>query len=110
MIIFRKENSVMKNYKEFNKVWLGESDIAALTVRSCGDVYSLNFGKDGSYDAYECFGDVEIGSHYTKVFEGSTRLKVFDDYSLAYDKYFEEYKYVDIYRAGDFGCIIHWHN
>lgn len=100
----------MKNYKEFNKVWLGESDIAALTVRSCGDVYSLNFGEDGSYDAYECFGSIEIGSHYTKVFEGHGWLKIFDDYRLAYDKYFAEYEYVDIYRAGDFGCIIHWHN
>ena len=100
----------MKNYKEFNKVWLGESDIAALTVRSCGDVYNLNFGEDGSYDAYECFGDVEIGSHYTKVFEGHKWLKIFDDYRLAYDKYFAEYESVDIYRAGDFGCIIHWHN
>ena len=100
----------MKNYKEFNKVWLGESDIAALTVRSCGDVYSLNFGEDGSYDAYECFGDVEIGNHYIKVFEGHKWLKIFDDNRLAYDKYFAEYEYVDIYRAGNFGCIIHWHN
>ena len=100
----------MKNYKEFNKVWLGESDIAALTVRSCGNVCSLEFGEDGSYDAYECFGDVEIGNHYTKVFEGSKWLKIFDDNRLAYDKYFAEYEYADIYRAGNFGCIIHWHN
>ena len=100
----------MKNYKEFNKVWLGESDIAALTVRSCGNVYSLGFSEDGSYDAYECFGDVEIGNHYTKIFEGHKWLKIFDDNRLAYDKYFAEYEYVDIYRAGNFGCIIHWHN
>lgn len=100
----------MKNYKEFHKVWLGQSDIAALTVRSCGNVCSLEFSEDGSYDAYECFGDVEIGNHYTKVFEGHKWLKIFDDNRLTYDKYFTEYEYVDIYRAGNFGCIIHWHN
>jgi hypothetical protein len=99
------------NYKEFNKVWLGESDIAALTLRSGNGIYDLKFGEDGSYHAYECVGDdVEIGSHYTKVFEGRRWLKVFNDYRLVYDVYFDEYSTVDIYRSGSFGCIIHWHN
>ncbi len=100
----------MKHYKEFKKVWLGESDIAALTIRSVDKVYNLKFGGDGIYDAYECFGDVEIGEHYIKEFEGSTWLKIFDDYSLRYDMDYEEYSKVDIYRAKNYGCIIHWHN
>lgn len=100
----------MKYYKDFNKVWLGASDIAALTVRSCEKVFSLEFGEDNLYQAYECFGDVEIGSHYRKVFEGCRWLKIYDDMTLTYDKYFGEYDHVDIYRSGSFGCIIHWHN
>ena len=100
----------MKHYKEFNKVWLGESDIAALTVRSVYDVYNLKFGGDGSYHAYECFGDVKIGKHYKKEFEGRCWLKIFDDNSLRYDKSFDEYDKVDIYCSGNYGCIIHWHN
>lgn len=101
---------MMKHYKEFARVWLGESDIAALTIRSVGEVYNLKFVEDGLYHAYECFGDVEIGEHYTKVFTGSRWLKVYDDNSLRYHKCFREYDIVDIYRAGNYGCIIHWHN
>lgn len=100
----------MKHYKDFTNVWLGDSDIASLTIRSGVQVCDLNFGADGSYHAYECFGDVEIGEHYTKVFEGCRWLKIYDDNSLRYDKYFYEYDVVTIYRAGNFGCIIHWHN
>lgn len=100
----------MKSYKEFNKIWLGESDITALTIRSVDSVYNLKFGADGSYHAYECFGDVEIGGHYIKVFEGRRWLKIYDNTNLTYDKYFTKYSQVDIYRAGEYGCIIHWHN
>ena len=98
----------MKTYKDFEKKFIGCSDIAALTVRSVQSVFSLSFGGDDCYKAYICYGEVEIPSHYTKVFSGATWLKIFDDDSLAY----YEYKYgmhVDIYRAGYGGCIIHWH-
>lgn len=99
----------MKNYKEFQKIHIGSSGIASLTLRSCGNVAPLDFGEDGSYSAYECFGDVAIGEHYEKVFSGESWLKIFDDDMLRYDKRGGEYKHIDIYRAGEMGCIIHWH-
>lgn len=98
----------MKSYKDFEKKYIGTSDIAALTVRSGNQVFNLKFGGDDNYDAYEVIGDAEIGSHYTKVFSGKHWLKIFDDREMQYN----EYHYgmaVDIYRAGEMGCIIHWH-
>ena len=98
-----------KFYKDFKKVYIGTSDIASLTVRSVFDVHNLSFGEDGAYSAYECFGDVEIGEHYSKVFSGKTWLKIYDDSELVYSKHFDEFPFFDIYRAGNYGCIIHWH-
>lgn len=78
------------------------------------NISNIHFGEDGEYDAYECFGDVEIGEHYKKVFEGEHWLRIYDDEKATYYKngreFETEYKKVDIYRDGDFGCIIHWHN
>ena len=45
----------MKGYKSFAKEFIGESDIACLTVQVCSsdlDVFLLHFGGDGVYDAY----------------------------------------------------------
>lgn len=102
----------MKNYKDFNKVYLGDSDIASLTMRSVFDVAVLRFGKDDAYDAYECFGDdVAIGEHYRAVFEGSTWLMIYDDHGRVYNRRSpEDFEKVTVYRAGEMGCIIHWHN
>lgn len=98
-----------KFYKDFEKVYIGTSDIASLTVRSVFDVHNLSFGEDGAYSAYECFGDVEIGGNYSKVFSGKSWIKIYDDSELVYNKHFDEFPFFDIYRAGNFGCIIHWH-
>lgn len=106
----------MKSYKNFPVVYVGESDIASLIVRSCGDdrVAVLDFGGDGAYQAYHCIGDdVEIGEHYVPVFEGHSWLKIYDDHGLAYNenRYCEaEHTKVTLYRAGGYGLIIHWHS
>lgn len=100
----------MKNYKNFEKVYIGDSDMAELVVRAPGEVSLLKFGKDSSYKAYECFGDVIIGEHYKKVFSGKIWLMIYDDDELTYKKYKPEgYEFYDIYRAGEHGCVIHWH-
>lgn len=98
----------MKSYKDFEKKFIGSSDIAALTVRSVNGVFDLRFGEDGCYDAYICYDDIEIPSHYTQIFSGNTWLSIYDDDSMTY---FErnDGMLVDIYRAGKKGCIIHWH-
>ena len=101
----------MRSYKEFDKVYIGDSDIASLTMRSVHDVCPLDFTEDSTYHAYVCYGDdVEIGEHYHKVFEGETWLKIYDDNGLTYNAYRPNgYKMVAVYRAGGFGCIIHWY-
>ena len=98
----------MKNYEQFEKVFIGSSDIASLAVRSCRWVGLVYFGKDGDYSAYICDGDVEIPPHYEKVFSGMEWLHLYDDQGLSY-KCVGHNKCVDIYRAGEMGCIIHWH-
>lgn len=102
----------MKNYKDFEKIFLGGSDIASLTMRSVFDVAILRFGKDGAYNAYECFGDdVTIGEHYRAVFDGNTWLTIYDDDGKVYDAHHpNDFAKVTVYRAGEHGCIIHWHN
>lgn len=100
----------MKHYKDFEKVYIGSSDIASLTLRSVLIAGELDFGGDGSYYAYEVFGDdVEIGAHYKKVFSGSTWLWIYDDNGKAYNSGYHDGMAVDVYQAGGYGCIIHWH-
>lgn len=54
----------MKMYKDFPKVYIGESDIASLTLRTPVDAHVLKFGSDGYYKAYIVNGEAEIGNHY----------------------------------------------
>lgn len=106
----------MKSYKDFDKLWLGDSDIASLTIvtprggGSMENASTLHFGGDGSYRAYYCWGDdVQIGEHYKLVATGHTWLKIYDDAGLTLDvRPSDDYTVVDIYRAGGMGCIIHW--
>ena len=98
----------MKSYKDFERVNIGSSDIASLTLRSCGNIGDLHFGEDGSYSAYEVIGEAYIGEHYTKIFSGEHWLKIFDDCGLAYNAEHPGMA-VDVYHAGMRGCIIHWH-
>lgn len=97
----------MKHYKEFTKIYIGDSDIASLILRGPDKLAELRFGGDNSYFAYECFGDVVIGNHYTKVFESSTWLSIYDDHGRVYENY-RAGESVRVFRAGDYGCIIHW--
>lgn len=99
----------MKNYKEFETIELGESDIASVTVRVPNDAFTLNFGKDGSYKAYYVLGEAEIGEHYKLIKEvAACWLKVYDDEKLVFksNNYCDKYNTLRVYRAGENGCII----
>lgn len=62
------------------------------------------FGEDGSYRAYMVTGaDVEIGSHYEKVAAFKGWLRIYDDDGKTFEKSAAE---INVYRSGDFGCII----
>lgn len=102
----------MKTYKEFKKIYIGDSDIACLVLVGCkvnqkgenvgASTELLNFGEDGSYKAYYVTEPCEIGEHYKKVTSFNSWLKIYDDT----EKMFDEYGDFNIYRAGEFGCII----
>lgn len=100
----------MKNYKEFEKINLGYSDVAGLIFRAPCKVTEIHTGADGDYSAYECFGEVSIGEHYTLEFDGEAWLKVYDDAGLTYYKSHIEtgFNKFSIYNAGK-TFIIHWH-
>lgn len=99
----------MKTYKDFEQVYIGGSDIAALILVGCYKeeglkTQTLNFGEDGSYRAYIVTDpEAEIGNHYKKVATFNYWLKIYDDDGKTYEVRARE---INIYRAGDFGCII----
>lgn len=101
----------MKNYKEFKKIYIGESDIASLILAGCDEnglvTKKLNFGEDGNYSAYliECSNveDVEIGNHYVLIAKFNHWLRIYDDNEKTFDEKAKEFY---IYRAGEYGCII----
>ena len=97
----------MKMYKNYETKFIGESDIAALILVGMGKQgvcsIPLPFGEDGSYRAYITDENAEIGSHYRKVAEFSSWLKIYDDDGLSarYDA-----DQITVYRAGLKGYII----
>ena len=98
-----------KTYKDFEKRFIGSSDISSLTLVGCRNEEGLvseqlSFGEDGSYHAYVVTEpDVEIGVHYKKVATFTDWLKIYDEDGRTFD---ERAREINIYRAGDFGCII----
>lgn len=98
----------MKSYKEYEKVYIGSSDIASLTVvaaRANGDqlAQSLEFGIDSNYFAYLVDSNAYIGDHYKLVQSCKCWMKVFDDDELTLKL---NAPIINIYRAGECGCII----
>ena len=99
----------MKTYKEFSQISIGDSDVACLILAGCGEegvcTSVLNYGEDGEYYAYIVDEpDVEIGSHYRLVAEFSSWMRIYDDDEMI--ARFDGDK-IRVYRAGDFGTIIH---
>lgn len=100
-----------KNYKDFKKIYIGESDRAELTLRFFNnekraiDYQGLHFGGDNAYNAYLINDEnVEIPEHYNLVFESRTPwLDIIDDTNIIT---FDNIENLKIYRAGDYGCII----
>lgn len=111
--IEEKDNEVknmnkLKSYKEYDSVSLGGSDIAVLTFTGYTEKNGLvakvlNFGSDGSYNAYLVDENAEIGNHYELVLKFDSWVNVYDDMGVV-----EQFKadHIKVYRAGDFGCII----
>ena len=98
----------MKNYKDYETINIGNSDIASLVLvgfkNNIGAITDLlKFNEDGAYSAYLVDSEAKIKSHYTKVATFNTWLKIYDDFGLVQYLTGQE---INIYRAGAFGCII----
>lgn len=94
----------MKTYKDFEKTYIGGSDIARLIYTS-GDeqIGYIRFIEDGSYSAYIVDAETDIPEHYSLVASGTSWLKIYDDDGLTLSTPRGAW---EIYRAGNFGCII----
>lgn len=73
----------MKNYKDYNKTYIGSSDSAYLTLKTItGTTEKLCFGEDGSYSAYVVDEDTLIPKHYHKEFEFTDSLEIYNTTSV----------------------------
>lgn len=108
-----------KSYKEYDKWYIGSSDIASLILVGHKNdeglkLHDLHFGIDDSYSAYIVDDNAIIGDHYKLEAEFNTWLKIYDDDGLV-----NSFKYdgdelvkrfnadiIRVYRAGMQGCII----
>ena len=103
----------VKTYKDFNKVYIGESDMAKLVLvgvsHESGDVEAsiLTFGGDSDYSAYVIDENVTVPDHYHMVKDFDNWMTVYDDQSLTMKI---RAKHIEVYRAGDYGCIIRTSN
>lgn len=80
-----------KNYKDYQLIYLGMSDMDSLVLVYFDNVdYEvqsriLPMGSDGAYRARVVYNDVEIPSHYTKQFSiNASWVKIYDDDSLVW--------------------------
>lgn len=95
-------------HHDYEKVFIGGSDSARLEVIHATEhgvsTHYLNFGEDGDYKAYVVDEKCTIPDTYELrcAFEGGC-VDLFDD--EGYNVHIEG-ETVQIYRRGDFGCII----
>lgn len=105
----------MKHYKACPRVFLGSSDIASLVMsgynKSVGHlVKSLHFNIDSSYRGYLAVdyldSDLMIPDHYHLTASYDSWLVIYDDDGKTFD-FHSDACHIDVYRAGDCGCLIH---
>jgi hypothetical protein F3_01816 len=94
----------MKTYKEFETVYIGGSDGAALILASYEKLEYLYFGEDGNYRAYFVNEEIELPAHYKKEAEADRWLRIYDDDEKVVEI---EADHIEIYRAGEMGCLIY---
>lgn len=95
----------MKNYKDYRKMNIGSSNIAALIMAGGGQKNPswLLFGEDGSYFAYIVDENVILPEHYSETIQFDIWMKIYDDDGLVRDFHADQIK---VYQAGAFGVII----
>lgn len=97
----------MKDYHECERIHnLGSSDRALLNIElNDGTSRSLHFGEDGDYSSYIVKNDEAIiPNYYKKVLTADKKITVYDDFEKC--AVIKAPK-IEIYRSGNFGCLIH---
>ena len=96
-----------KTYKSCEKLYIGDSDVAALTLVGCGDngikAEILKFGKDATYYAYLVEHGEKVGDHYHLVHSFKKWMSIYDDTERTM-KFIADT--INVYRAKEMGCII----
>ena len=94
----------MRNYKEYGRWFIGESEIATLICTGIDEkeedleTYLLEFGYDGEYFAYIVDEEVEIKPSYKLLHTFTYWCRFYDDYGKSYE---ETAKKINIYSVGD---------
>lgn len=97
----------MKNYKEYEKVCFGESDIATLIFVGFSDdglkIHPVHFGGDDAYFGRIVDEDTDIPEHYSLEAEFTNWLTVYDDDTATIKLHGDVIK---VYTAGEYGVMI----
>ena len=105
----------MKNYRTYEKQFIGESNCAALVAvgmkpeaeRAEGahwmKTQPIAFGEDGAYMARVVDEEAEIPSHYKLEATFAHWMKIYDDNEMTFSTRAKE---IRIYQAGSMGTII----
>lgn len=97
------------NYHECPRMYLGESDMAQLILRTDNGVKTINFGGDGEYYAYfiDSNEKIDVLAHYACVVDEICAWAwIYDDDSRTQKINFKKDMRLRVYRAGEYGCII----
>ena len=90
-------------YKEYPKMFIGDSEQGSLTVRYAYSAKALHFDTSGVCEAYVVDENAEIGEHYKLGHSGRYWVRIYDDTSLSFSAAADS---ILIYRAGERGCVI----
>ena len=92
-----------RDHHEYQKIPLGESDIAQLLLRRPAGCELLEFGEDGGYSAYLVDEECEVPAHYIKIMECRCWLWIYSDTQRTVRINAPR---IAVYRCGMKGCII----
>jgi hypothetical protein len=91
------------HYKEYPKMYIGESETCRLAVRYAHSTKELRFKTSGVFQAYVVDENADIAEHYKLIHSGTHWVRIYDDTSLSFSAAADS---ILIYRAGDQGCVI----
>ena len=99
---------MLKDYQDCKWLYLGESDIAQIVLRTNNGAKTINFGGDGEYQAYFDDGEnIDIPERYKCVIdEECAWLWIYDDEERTQKINFKKEVRWRVYRSCEYGCII----